>query len=554
MKAPRIRKLSIQRLHHKLRQRIFAVPKLQREFVWNGTRAAALLDSVYHSMPIGSILVWETKPSGYDLLRQNLNILPPFDTGNHRGWFLIDGQQRLSVLHESFEGGEHENSSGQVIDFGRLCFLLRPADNGDGTESTRFAYRKPVDRHYTAVQDILATDWKRRLKGYTKPLLKKIADCRRRLLSYKVPVMVVESDELEEIREVFLRINSQGMKVNAADRAFARATTVDLRDLAHALRSGLNPEFHDLDFTMILQGFAFVTGDGDLDVGQRALEASINRWERRIEAGGRNGPFYRTWKRYRVAVGKAVDYLNQRFGVYHSGLLPSQYMVATLSVFFNQHSAAPNSQQAGEIRKWFWATGVGLRYSGRGYRQNLTADVKFFRKLARGTGARFKFPERVDRSDLVRAEYTQRSSLVNAFFCLLAQHKPCYVANGEPIPESVYASRANRKDRHHIFPRQLLATYRFPHRDYNSICNICLIVAEENQEFGMKRPGSYLATYARQKHFARAMKSHLIPYKPGSGIWVKGVRRAYRQFRRERADWLCKAFESEAGMKLFRRG
>jgi hypothetical protein len=523
--------------------------------VWNGTRAAALLDSIFRGMPIGSILVWETKSRSYDLLRQNLNILPPFDTSNRKGWFLIDGQQRLSVIHEAFEGGERKNSSGQVIDFGRLSFILDPDDDGAaGTEATRFTYRKPISRQFTAVQDILASDQKRRLTGYTKPLLKKTAECRKRLLSYKVPVMVVDSDDLEEIREVFLRINSQGMKVSAADRAFARATTVDLRDIAHTLRNGLNPEFHDLDFTMILQGFAFVTGEGDLDVGQRALEATINRWERRIEVGGKDGLFYRRWKKYRTAVGKAVDYLHQHFGVHHSGLLPSQYMVATLSVFFNQHPAAPNGQQAREIRKWFWSTGVGLRYSGSGYRQNLIADVKFFRRLARSNNAHFHFPERVDRLDVVRAEYTQRSALVNAFFCLLAQHKPCYVANGEPIPPTIYASRANRHDRHHVFPRQLLAVNHFSHRDYNSISNICLIAAEENQAFGMRRPGSYLADYVRQKHFARAMKSHLIPYKPLSGIWVRGVRKAYRQFRRERAELICKAFEHEAGTKLFRTG
>jgi hypothetical protein len=544
--------LSIQRLHHKLRQRVFAVPKLQREFVWNGTRAAALLDSVYHSMPIGSILVWETKSSGYDLLRQNLNILPPFDTGNRTGWFLIDGQQRLSVLHEAFEGGERENSSGQAIDFGRLSFILNPDDAENGAEPARFAYRKPIVRQYTAVQDILATDWRRRLRGYTKPLLKRIGECRRRLLDYKVPVMVVESDDLEEIREVFLRINSQGMKVSAADRAFARASTVDLRDMAHALRSGLNPEFNDLDFTMILQGFAFAAGDGELDVGPRALEASINRWERRIQTDGKDGPFYQAWKCYRTAVGKAVDYIHQRFGVSHSGLLPSQYMVATLSIFFNEHPAAPNAQQTTEIRKWFWATGVGLRYSGRGYRQNLAADVKFFQRLAGEGNAHFTFKDRVDRLDVVRAEYTQRSSLVNSFFCLLAKQKPCYLANGEPVPESVYASRANRKDRHHIFPRQLLAGYGFPHRDYNSICNICLIVAEENQQFGMKKPASYLADHSAKKHFARAMRSHLIPYQIGTGIWTKGVRKAYQQFRRERAKEICRAFGDVAGMKLFR--
>ena len=42
-------------------------------------------------------------------------------------------------------------------------------------------------------------------------------------------------------------------------------------------------------------------------------------------------------------------------------------MLATLSVFFFHHQGQPNAYQAGEIRKWFWATGVVKRYSGAGY-------------------------------------------------------------------------------------------------------------------------------------------------------------------------------------------
>src|SRR5690606_645945 len=118
-------------------------------------------------------------------------------------------------------------------------------------------------------------------------------------------------------------------------------------------------------------------------------------------------------------------------------------MLASLSVFFFHHPAAPNALQRREICKWFWATGVGLRYSGRGYRQNLIADVGFFERLARNRG-RFKFDERVDRLDVSRAEYTQRSSLTNAFFCLLAKHEPCFIENGQQVPISIYASRANR--------------------------------------------------------------------------------------------------------------
>lgn len=550
MKAPNVRQLSLRAIRHKLREGIFAVPKLQREFVWNGKRAGGLLDSIYHRMPIGSVLVWETKSKGFDLLRQALHILPPFNPANPLGWFLIDGQQRLSVIHEAFEGGVKSNSSGQEIDFGRLCFDLE-AKHDDNHVS--FAYRKAMHGKYVSVQDILAEDWKRRCKGNKKSALKRIADCRSRLLRYKVPIVVVHSDDLEEVREVFLRINSQGMKISAADRAFARAATVDLRDLSHELRAGVHPEFRDIDPTVVLQGFSFATKERELDVGQRSLEATIQWWERKIEKDGSDGTFYARWNAYRKAFGKAVDHIYDKLGVAHSGLLPSQNMLATLSVFFLHHPAAPNPSQRREIKKWFWATGVAQRYSGRGYRPNLLSDVRFFTRLATSGKTRFPFSDRVDRSDVSRAEYNQRSSLANVFYCLLAQYKPSYIENGECIPESAFASRANRSDKHHIFPRQLLANYRFPYRDYNSLCNICLIAAEENQRFGMKRPDSYLEPYMRRRHFSRAMKSHLIPYDESSGLWTRGVLKAYPLFRKRRLELICRAFEQQAGTKLFRK-
>lgn len=551
MKPPKLKHISVQQLHQHFSARVFAVPKLQREFVWDGKRAAALLDSISKGMPIGVVLIWQTKPQQYDLLRKSLNVLPEFDTSNRFGWFLIDGQQRLSVLHEAYAGGVKTNATGAAVDFGRVCFAL----NHDAEEEDRadFVYRKPITREYVAIQDILSSHWRQRFKDYPKYLLKRITDCRDRILQYQVPCLLIHSTDLEEVRSVFLRINSQGMAISSADRAFARASKVDLRDLAHELRAGINNAFQDIDFTAILQGFAFVTEERELDVGQRALEATIAWWEKQIDKDGTKSEFYHCWKKYRLAFGQAVDYLQANFDVLHSGFLPSVNMLATLSVFFFHHPAAPNTKQRSEIRKWFWATGVGLRYSGRGYRQNLMGDVQFFRRLASSPAATFKFSDLVDPNDLSRQEYTKHSSLTNAFYCLLASQQPRYIVNGQPIPATIYASRSNRRDRHHIFPRQLLANFGFTHRDYNSLCNICFIVARENQKFGMKRPDSYLAEYMRKKHFARAMRSHLIPYDRNSGLLTTGVKKAYIQFRQRRLHELCRAFEKQARIKLFRK-
>ena len=553
MTKPRFEQKSIRQLRDCLERHVFAIPRLQREFVWNGPKAAALLDSIYRGMPIGALTIWETGRSHSDLLRPSLHILPPFDTSNKQIWYLLDGQQRLSVLHQSFEGQIRANSRHQQVDFSRLTFRV---NNGDDDEDAPwFSYRKPIDGEYISVPTLLSRKWVSRLNYLSQRRFDRAAECRERLLAYKVPVIVITSRDLEEVREAFIRINSQGMPIGSADRAFARASRIDLREKANDLRAHLPEGFADLPHETILLGFSFVSSDQEPDVGERAMDAMVRQWERKIDGDDNAMPqFLKCWGRYRAAFTKAIDYLQSHFSVLELRFLPSANMVATLAVYFFVHPGQPSARQRREIRKWFWATAVGERYSGRGYRQNIIGDVSFFERVAKSGSARFVFTNLVDRSDILRTEYTQPSARSRAFACLLARCRPCYLTNGEQVLLAQEAARANRNDRHHIFPRGLLANYGFQHRDYNSICNICFVVAEENQSIGAKSPRTYLNDFRSKQYFARVMRSHLIPHEKDSGLWDRGVPRAYKKFRLSRLAVICKALEHEAGIKLFRRG
>ena len=75
-----------------------------------------------------------------------------------------------------------------------------------------------------------------------------------------------------------------------------------------------------------------------------------------------------------------------------------------------------------------------------------------------------------------------------------------------------YATSANRKDRHHIFPRSIMRGLDESPNRYNSIANICLLTAEENKQIGSKQPRKYLG-HARSdtKYFRKKMNRHLIP-------------------------------------------
>lgn len=90
---------TVKKLMNLFDRRILAVPEIQREFVWNAKKACTLVDSIYGNYPIGSAMIWETNRNNHSLLRHKLHILPQFDHKNKDIYFIIDGQQRLSVLH-----------------------------------------------------------------------------------------------------------------------------------------------------------------------------------------------------------------------------------------------------------------------------------------------------------------------------------------------------------------------------------------------------------------------------------------------------------------------
>lgn len=530
-------------------ERKFAVPEIQREFVWDKHRASDLLDSIYRRLPIGSILVWKAHGDHSHLLRRTQVLLPPHDSSNNDTFFLIDGQQRLSVLYRARQGGEVENFNGKIINFDQLCFNF-DSKNCD----SRFLFtRRPNLGMQIPIVDILSPNWKRRTRHLPQWKRREIRKCREAIANYEVPVISVHTHQLDEVRETFLRINSGGLRISKVDSAFSRASRLDLRRFVRELRESLPNGFDEVDSRILQVTMAVI--EGQKDISSKTVESVISRLDRaEFDDGEASRQFVRKWKHISECIKLAVDCLHFDLKIINFSFLPSDPMIAVLAFFFHANNRAqPNSRQLREIRKWFWATGVARRYVGRGYYNNIRHDLEFFERLGRRRKGRFEFKDLMPLSELRRTDYTSGGSLTIAFFFMLALRKPCYLEAGAPMPLEKTASAANRKDKHHIFPRALLIRNAFSIREANSLSNICYLVAEENQSFGSNKPVQYLEDYKRLKHFARVMKSHLIPYRSDSALWKRNVRSAYRQFSAQRIDLIRRAFEKEAGMRLFRK-
>lgn len=546
MKSITVKPYSLWQLRALFEMGIFAVPKLQREFVWNAGKACQLLDSIYHNLPIGSALVWKTDQRSAPLLRTEMHALPAYNHANKDIYFLIDGQQRLSVLWQILRGSGHEveNASGQEIHFGNFYFNADP-----GEDDELFVYRtRRLSEAHVPVVELFAPRWRRRLPDLGKRTLTRIHECRERLLGYKVLITFAETRDIDEVRETFIRINSLGTPIRAADKVFAQATSFDLREGVRQLQAGLQSGFDRCSEEVLLLTISLAMGGAD--VGGRALDTMIKRIEENETA---RNDFRRLWPKLKQAVGHAVDYMVNEFGVANYGFLPSDSMIATLALFFfHNDNRRPSAAAKRQLRAWFWATAVGARYAGRSYRPSILNDAKFVERLAtKGTG-RFTLAERIPLHVVRHTDYSRRSMLTDGYFCLLRLLGPCYLEDGEPLPKDAYSTRANRHDKHHIFPRQQLANNGISAAQYNCIANICFVVARENQRIGSRAPKSYLEDVpqgSRQRKVA--LQSHLIPDGPESGLWDDNLKRGFKTFVAKRTLMIAKAFEERAGIKLF---
>lgn len=542
------RQFTVKKTLKHLEERCFAVPKLQREFVWDVKKACKLLDSIYCNMPVGAVLVWKTEKSNSHKLNTSIGALPPFDETNKSVWFILDGQQRLTVLHRIREGHAIKNAKKKMVDFNHIRFVL---DKGASMRFTKL--NRPDPMGYVLVADIMSTNWRGRLKRFRgkKRKLQSIEECRKSLLSYKLPYVFVESGEMEDVREAFIRINTLGTPLSTADRIFARASEIDLRNLAGAAKSEWQNGFDEMPHIAILQTLCFAYDK--LELGESAINNVLRKISRGLLKGKtEHKEFDKRWRMVKTGLGLAIDYVKKQFGVLSFDFLPSTNMISTLAMFFYFNGLKqPRGGQKREIKKWFWVTALAQRYSGRGYRKSIMDDVAYFERLAKRGKLRYNFRPSVPQSRIYHTDYSVGSALTNAFFCLLALQKPRYLENGGTIPVEAVSSSYNKRQKHHIFPRRLLLANGIYANDLNKIGNICFIVAPENQSIGSKKPKDYLLMCRNKKTRRSVLRSHLIPSGDESPLWTSRVKKDYRRFVRERVAVICKAFEKQAEARIF---
>ncbi|MBB6090934.1 uncharacterized protein with ParB-like and HNH nuclease domain [Halobacterium salinarum] len=185
----------------------YRIPEFQREFVWDRTDVVDLFDSIYKSYPIGSFFFWRVPHDMWDFFRDVDELQQPSLEEIQRSEFpeisfVLDGQQRLTSLYVTLNGMKYADT-----DYSRIVFDL---------DEETFKVAEGKADHLVRVCDIW--DDKREVRDELEgDRYEAFTDCNDALTKYELPLIIVKTNEVESVINIFERINQKGTRLSRFD-------------------------------------------------------------------------------------------------------------------------------------------------------------------------------------------------------------------------------------------------------------------------------------------------------------------------------------------------
>ncbi len=188
------------------------LPEIQRAYVWKGPQVAHLVDSLYRRYPSGSLLLWDPGHDG-EVAERSVAIESQGSPLVGRPLYLLDGQQRITSLHRVLKG---HSDTDVVFDVVHERFQMRSKST---TEQSGWIGVTSVTDGATSLFELAG-----RLAEATGRSADEVHDRLHRLqgvATYEYQYEVVQNLGYDEVTDIFVRVNSKGRPLKAADLALA---------------------------------------------------------------------------------------------------------------------------------------------------------------------------------------------------------------------------------------------------------------------------------------------------------------------------------------------
>ena len=493
---------SIQELLNQIGRDEILLPEFQRGYVWNKEQVRGLVRSLYRKHPTGHLLVWRTyKPS--------LGRGETADSDGH-SLMLLDGQQRLTTLYVLFRGEPPRFYEGEELFFD-LYFNVQ-------TEEFRFWQKTRMERNpaWISVHEFLSETLARLLERLPtldaerqQILQANLARLSKldQIRSYVYTVDQVTGDEfgLDEVVEIFNRVNRAGTPLTKADLALAHVCSIwpEARDEMRVFRAEMEGQGFGVDFDFLVRCLAAVA------TGSVLLEGSFVRTPA--------DALKRAWVEMQSAFRHLVGVL--RHEAFIDGLddLPTHNVLVPATVYLARRGGHfPTDAVRRRFIRWLYLAGLWTRYSG-------STETKLQKDVAMVTGRdvdpTHELEEAILRergrivleaADLADARI---DSAVGRFSHVLARANEArdWFTGVRLYDRSI--GRRNGSVRHYVFSRKVLwesgLDANADRKLINEVANRAALAQEPDKVWGDVPPSEYLPDVADNQ--PGALQAQSIP-------------------------------------------
>ena len=318
------------------------IPVFQRGIKWDAKNVVELFDSIYRGYPIGSLLL-RAAPAQAAQVRIGPLVIPGEEL--ERALWVVDGQQRLTSLAVGL---------GRDDEFPRVPSTSDPfAVYFDPTDETFCSPRTdgqissswiPLPRLLDAsgLSEWVFTAWSH---GHDATLRAVVFEAGKRLREYQVPFYVVETADEAEVRRIFDRVNTSGVRLSGVDvfdalfghPAGAPSTIAELAGELESLGMGIPDEQAE-----VLPSLVALRG---LDVTRPFWDHAREHPEAFQSVAAEGAPILR----------KVLGFLRAHAEIPHLRLLPHSAPMIVLARFFALHPE-PNERTQTLLVRWVWRT------------------------------------------------------------------------------------------------------------------------------------------------------------------------------------------------------
>ena len=502
----------------------WAIPDMQRKFVWKDSQIINLLSSIYVGFPVGAILYWEKATASSKAIGKTGKI-----KASEQLDLIIDGQQRLTSLKVIFEGTavlrKKSRPSSVRIQFNPLVPL-----DADTVRFEPLGKKGAIKHGWIDVLEVLTQvnaqgkrerrtdllslmdDYRTKNSDLTKDELaiaQKNISRLNDLYSYRIPaVKLLSTTTHAEAAEIFVRINSSGTKLDMADFIMttlalnSESIKTHIHEFSESLPDSAIFEPEPIDLLAALIAFTF-----GLSAGSTAYELLKGK----DPATGKYDEDLRKANLAKLESNIPHVCSEQNWGqfletVANAGICSKKYLnsesalISSYAIYLHLISKKDVREELknNAISLWILFCTLTRRYSAHTDNQT-RSDLHEFRNLKTAKEIIQKIYAVIDEKLPGESSYSSyyKESEYIVTICAAQRNTTTLFSHGNNLREAMRTSvKKSRLEEHHIFPKGYMEKMGYSPEEIDEkvdiMENLAPIASAENKKISDNSPMDYV--------------------------------------------------------------